>query len=922
MPASRLPPGAVEVLYASGPAHRLFRLDVQQGQFLHVEADQRGSDVELVLHDSSGASLLAVDSPNSEWGSENLFFVAEHTGSYRLDVSRLSAARDGRCLVRIAEIRSAALRDTTRAAACQALAAGDSATTAGTPQSRRQGLHLYDQALLGWRSVGDLYEEAITETKIGSAWSRLGEIRPAVDHWQRALALLRQRGPEPAFPALLNNLGTGYLRLGDVAAARSAYETALATSRSLGDRREESAALTNLANLEQSAGMPWAALATLDEALTGWRALGERSREAAALEDQGRIYTVLGKLVRARSILEQADAIFHSAGDRHRQAEIALTLGWVHFLQGDAKTARAELLRSLALQREEGDRRGEGVALDRLGSFHREIGDFNQAATEYQQALALFRDIGDRQAEATTLSNLGQALTLKGDPAAGMRCEQAALDLLGPLSEPSAEAYTRFRLGQAERALGQLEVARRDVEESLAGLESIRDKAKSDELRMSYVDSVHDHYEFLVDLLMELDSKKSGSNFARAAVSIAERSHARSLLDLVAGARAVTASPHILDADEIVRLLGSDTVLLLYSLGEARSFVWALSAAGVESAILPPRELLESAARRYHRLAERSASRGAASQERLTAREITRALISPVAGALKGRRIVVVADGVLAYLPFAALPDPADDAAPLLAHHEVVVLPSASVLAAVRQRAAARPTAPRLLAILADPLLPPANAAPAPGSMRGGSAPGTTILEPLPQSRREAEAILALAPPDQGIAAVGANASTAWALGGGLAPFRIVHFATHAIIDPTTPELSGIVLSSTDARGRPKLGFLRPHEIAKLGLSADLVVLGACRTGLGQELRGEGLLGLTQSFFQAGATRLVVTLWNVDDRATALLMERFYAELLRNRRSPAAALRLAQLSLRDDPRWAAPYYWAGFELQGDWQPLR
>jgi len=176
-------------------------------------------------------------------------------------------------------------------------------------------------------------------------------------------------------------------------------------------------------------------------------------------------------------------------------------------------------------------------------------------------------------------------------------------------------------------------------------------------------------------------------------------------------------------------------------------------------------------------------------------------------------------------------------------------------------------------------------------------------------------------PPGQGFEATGAGASYDLATGGQLAHFRILHLATHALIHPTTPELSGIVLSSVDEHGAPRPSFLSAYEVSELHLPADLVVLSACRTGLGRELRGEGLLGLTQSFFEAGATRVVVSLWDVDDAATATLMGHFYRQLLERGQAPAAALRLAQLAVRNDRRWAAPYYWAGFELQGDWRAL-
>src|SRR5256885_618905 len=152
-----------------------------------------------------------------------------------------------------------------------------------------------------------------------------------------------------------------------------------------------------------------------------------------------------------------------------------------------------------------------------------------------------------------------------------------------------------------------------------------------------------------------------------------------------------------------------------------------------------------------------------------------------------------------------------------------------------------------------------------------------------------------------------------------LRKYRILHFATHGSLNTARPELSGLVLSLVYTDGKPIDGFLRLHEIYNLDLDADLVVLSACRTALGKEVHGEGLIGLTRGFMYAGASRVVSSVWNVDDRASARLMARFYAAMLTRGRSPASALRDAQLSLLHEPRWANPHYWAAFALQGDWK---
>jgi CHAT domain-containing protein len=291
-------------------------------------------------------------------------------------------------------------------------------------------------------------------------------------------------------------------------------------------------------------------------------------------------------------------------------------------------------------------------------------------------------------------------------------------------------------------------------------------------------------------------------------------------------------------------------------------------------------------------------------------------------------------------VPFGALPHPSRGAGavPLVVSQEVVSLPSASSLALLRRDLAGRATAPKLVAVLSDPVFraddprvrsvrgrepaSPPEATPSGSALeRSASDIGFARLERLRFSRREADAITALAPPGTSLMALDFAASRATAMSPSLADYRIVHLAAHGFLNSRHPELSGIALSLVDEAGQAQDGFLRLHDLYNLKLGADLVVLSACQTALGQEVKGEGLVGLTRGFFYAGSPRVVASLWSVRDEATAVLMSRFYRALLKDGVSPSAALRSAQVSLRKEPRWRAPYYWAGFILQGEWREI-
>jgi CHAT domain-containing protein len=186
-------------------------------------------------------------------------------------------------------------------------------------------------------------------------------------------------------------------------------------------------------------------------------------------------------------------------------------------------------------------------------------------------------------------------------------------------------------------------------------------------------------------------------------------------------------------------------------------------------------------------------------------------------------------------------------------------------------------------------------------------------------SREEAQGIARNIPTKRRLIALDFDANRNLATSPELGKYRIVHFATHAFLDERYPEATGLVLSLVDQRGRPQQGFLSLADIYNLRLPVDMVVLSACDTGLGKLVQGEGFIGLTRGFMYAGASRVLASLWKVDDAATAAMMTAFYDEMEAKHQVPAVALRNAQQKLLRSTRWKSPYYWAAFELQGDWK---
>ncbi len=422
-------------------------------------------------------------------------------------------------------------------------------------------------------------------------------------------------------------------------------------------------------------------------------------------------------------------------------------------------------------------------------------------------------------------------------------------------------------------------------------------------------------------------------------------------------------------------VLDDNTLLLEYSLGKDRSYLWAVTKTGITSYELPKRADIEAAAQEFYKQVN-SPQEGSPE----VGMKLSQMLLAPVASQMGQKRLLVVGDGILQTIPFAALPIPentqvsllsaprpeinlranspsrlkttktpvnsplqrtlamsqgfkpladVNSYTPLLVNHEIVSLPSASTIAVLRRELKDRKPAAKTLIAIADPVFTPnddrlkqprsVGVSPAETALTRSALDMGVTLDRLKYSRQEAEQILALVPATQRTSAFDFTASRTTATSPNLAEYRMVHLATHGLLNSVHPELSGVVLSLVDENGKETDGFLRLHDIYNLNLPAELVVLSACETGLGKDVKGEGLVSLTRGFMYAGSKRVVVSLWSVNDMGTASLMQKFYQQMLEKGLNPVAALRAAQLEMLKTEQWKSPYYWASFVVQGEWR---
>ncbi|HSK80218.1 MAG TPA: CHAT domain-containing tetratricopeptide repeat protein, partial [Thermoanaerobaculia bacterium] len=842
----------------------------------------------------------------------------------------------------------------------------------------------FQEALAVARTSGNQIQEAIVLSNLGLLYTDMGEPHKGLEPLTAALELARRRGDRDSQFIALNNIGYAYDRLADTQRALRSYEEALSVARTLGSPREEGIALNNLCDTYRSLGDWEKARGLCLQALDLIRKLGDTANEARILNNLGIVAKRQLRLEEALALYDQSLELARGSGDVEAQITSLNNLAFLYLRLNQLDKALEHCRDAMALT---GGRKATEIdSRYILGDIYRKQGILQAAREEFEKALELSRAWGDRSREGHTLLALARVEREAGDVEGALARAESVLDVVESLRSRVQDQNLRALFlaanqGEYEFAIDTAMALHRANPASgyLAKALQISERARARSLLEILSESGVDIRQGANPALLEREhnlraelgqremhrlsvlSSEDPERLAEAERRIEETLEKYRAVqeDLRASSPryAALTQPRPLDLREIrTQVLDGQAILLEYSLGRERSYVWAVTPDSIQGFELPGRVRIEEAvstyygmltARNQHLPSEsvpvyRRRVTEADAQVRKAAEELSKLILAPVEGLLGNGPVLVVADGALQYVPFAALPLPSSGI-PLIRRQEVVSLPSASALAVLRQEARERGRAPRMLAVLADPVfredddrLPRQRAGRAPqvpaappfmprrdfslSLAQGRQTEASPMRLPrLFSSENEAKAITALVPADQRFVALGFAASRETATSGRLGQYRMVHFATHGLLRSDHPELSSLVLSLYDEQGRPRDGFLRLSDIYNLELKADLVVLSACQTALGKEIRGEGLVGLTRGFMYAGAERVLASLWSVEDRATAELMKRFYHALLVEKLRPAAALRQAQLDMAGSARWSSPYYWAGFSLQGEWK---
>lgn len=772
-------------------------------------------------------------------------------------------------------------------------------------ENQEQSIQLHNDAINIFRFVGDQLGEAIALDGLGQAYDKLNDTRLALKNYDDSLRLFENVGALDFVAAMTFKLATFYQRTGNHEQALAYFHRCLTLSRAAKKLRNEANALSEIAIVYASQGRSNEAVKQHRKAQEFYELIGDRRGQAIALNNYGDFQLRTGQNQQALNIYRDALSLSEKVDDK----SIVLT------------------------------------TLYNLSRAHRALGDYDVSIDFIKQAIDLSErlraNVGSMDARASFFSSLRQYYDLYRDILMD-------LDRVNPGKGFATRAFFISEESRARSLLDQLQASQANLREGAAA-ELLRREREVNGTTQSLAE-----YAYNLSLSNKRDSTERVEIANRLDRLRAESQQIQAQLSAQNPKQPSLAPFQLRDLGQIQReLQAAGGMLLEYSLGDERSYLWAITPDSIHSYELPPRQDLEVATREVYDLmtTRQKLDGGAYTDYRAIieaadacylekAAQLSRTLLGPVARQLGTKRLIVVTEGALQYLPFEALPAPAtvstaSETPPyVIQTNEVVVLPSMSTLMMMRaeRRRAASPD--KIVAVIADPVFGTQDERVKRRELSETTAHAASspIDQQIPEAltrdggpsrlayaSEEADAISEAAPWGTTMIARGFDANRETALSPQVGEYQIVHFATHGFLDSEHPELSAIVLSMVDQNGVKKSGLLTLHDIYSLDLSAELTVLSACQTALGKDIKGEGMVGLTHSFMSAGAKSVVASLWKVDDRATNVLMSDFYHSMLRNSVPPVTALRASKLKMIQDKRWNQPYYWAGFVFQGDYE---
>jgi CHAT domain-containing protein/tetratricopeptide (TPR) repeat protein len=805
-----------------------------------------------------------------------------------------------------------------------------------------QALEHYQQALTVAREIGDSSLESAILGNTGVVYDSLGQYQQALDHYQPMLALAQKNGDRAREGTALNNIGGAYRRLGQYSQALEYLQQALTIAEELNDRPGEGIALGNIGQVYESLGQYEQALEYDQQALAILREVGDPAGEATTLTNIGVVYQHLAQQTQALDYYQQALVILQEIGNHFDEGRTLSNIGAVYRSLGEYRQALEYYQQALVIQQEIGDQAGEESTLNNIGFVYHMMDQYSQALDYYQKALVISQEIGDRAGEGRLLNNIGFIYDVLEQYPQALSYYQQALPILREIGQRGLESVTLNNIGFVYEQQQQYEEAINYYEQSVEVIESIQGEINVEELKASFLAEQAGHYEILINLLWEAGRFEEAFNYT-------ERARARSFLDQLAGGTidfrsganagllereqavrdeitvlrnqlitlreqpqtewdtdaiaatqnglvdreaeyaqllteikvqspeiASLVSINVVSLGDIQNLLDANTTLIEYFVTEDRTLAFILTKDSFETMTMNVnRDDLNQVIQDFRDFVSLDDSHPA------SLKQLHAWLIAPLKDKLNTPVLGFVPHGVLHYLPFSAL---TDGERYLSEDYSLFTLPSASTLRFIQEK---RKSEAQTVLAVGNP---------------------DTELPDLQFAEQESQFVASL----YGTQAWIGRQATESVIQEQSNQAGILHLAAHGEFNSANPLFSTIHLASDSKND----GRLEVHEIFGLDLTyaTDLVVLSACETNVGAVSAGDEVVGLNRAFIYAGTPTVMASLWNVDDEATALLMEQFYTRLQEGM-SKGEALQQAQDEVR--AQYPHPYYWAAFVLTGD-----
>ena len=800
-----------------------------------------------------------------------------------------------------------------------------------------EGLRFANESFSLWKTLGEKRGEVLALSQIGFSQFRLGQTTDALENLRQAELMFPPDVDKTERAILSYNIGRIYESFSDCRQGIHYYKNSLNL-------------LMEEKNLSYLVGNLWSLGALTNRC-------GDKEQSLSYL------YQCL-KL--AKKLDKKADIIY-----------TYIELGEIYASDGKYKQSKTNFQTALQMLQKTPYKMNNAKAFDGLGNLYEKLGEVNLARENYVSALSFYRSIRDDFAVADTLYNLSRLDNSENQTTFSIETIKESIKITEHLysgvfnsnlkSTYFSSAFDRYELYiNLLMKLHKQSLNENYAIQALQAAEKSRARLMLENLALSEADFTKDadietlkrekeirvllntKADKLTDLLSRNADKAETEKVSGEINELEnELEEIKATLKQSSPIYSAIKNPAPFDVAEFQRnVLDENSLLLEFSFGKEESYLWLVNQTEVNSYVLPPREQIEA---HVEKLRESLASREMKQDENIEnyqariseaeniykseSQQLSDELFGQIAGKLLNKRLIIIPDGKLHYFPIAALPLPhSTDNLPILLTNETVYEPSAATLALLMRNSEKISTAPKNLLIFSDPIFSDQDArisAVAETTNQSATdslhketfrfAESLTSLGRLNASQDEADAIIGIIGASESTALSGAAATRERALDASVSDYKIIHFATHGLINEQRPELSGIVLSQVDQNGQNRNGVVRLQDIYAMNLSADAVILSACNTGIGKEVKGEGLLSLNNAFLQAGAKSVVSSLWKVDDYAAQELMKNFYQELSSGTVTTSEALRRAQIKMQHNPRYKSPFYWAAFKLEGDFQ---